>query len=172
MRTYLIVLVAALGCKKAAPPHTRTTAAADALWALGPEHAQLGIVVTPRALELIEGAGLRLQALVDGAPELAIVKDQLAPLLQRTLGGPFTGLADLGLDKSRGLAWFIDASGEPIVALPIADRVLIVANRGIVFDGTPVELAHSTDPLVRQFLRGEPDGPIAFDNTTFRAEAA
>ncbi len=48
-------------------------------------------------------------------------------------------------------------------ALPIADRVLIVANRGIVFDGTPAELETSTDPLVRQFLDGAPDGPIRFD---------
>lgn len=144
MRTYLIVLVAALGCKKAAPTHTRTTAAADALWALGPEHAQLGIVVTPRALELIEGAGLRLQALVDGAPELAMVKDQLAPLLQRTLGGPFTGLADLGLDKSRGLAWFIDASGEPIVALPIADRAKLAKLTGQELGADPTKLGPMT----------------------------
>lgn len=48
-------------------------------------------------------------------------------------------------------------------ALPIADRVLIVANRGIVFDGTAAELDSSTDPLVRQFLDGAPDGPIRFD---------
>lgn len=48
-------------------------------------------------------------------------------------------------------------------ALPIADRVLIVANRGIVFDGTAAELDASDDPLVRQFLDGAPDGPIRFD---------
>src|SRR5690606_2464525 len=47
--------------------------------------------------------------------------------------------------------------------LPIADRALVVANRRIVFAGTPAELEASPDPLLRQFLRGEPDGPIAFD---------
>jgi phospholipid/cholesterol/gamma-HCH transport system ATP-binding protein len=47
--------------------------------------------------------------------------------------------------------------------LRIADRVLVVANQGIVFDGTPQELTRTTDPLLRQFLDGEPDGPIAFD---------
>ena len=47
--------------------------------------------------------------------------------------------------------------------LPIADQALVVANRGIVFAGTPDELEASEDPLLRQFLRGEPDGPIAFD---------
>ena len=47
--------------------------------------------------------------------------------------------------------------------LPIADQVLVTANRTIVFAGTPAELEASEDPLLRQFLRGEPDGPIAFD---------
>lgn len=47
--------------------------------------------------------------------------------------------------------------------LPIADRVVIVANRGIVFHGSPEELDASTDPLVRQFMDGAPDGPIGFD---------
>jgi phospholipid/cholesterol/gamma-HCH transport system ATP-binding protein len=56
--------------------------------------------------------------------------------------------------------------------LPIADRVLVVANRGIVFDGTPAALQASTDPLLVQFLRGEPDGPIPFDAAPKRAGAA
>ncbi len=55
--------------------------------------------------------------------------------------------------------------------LPIADRVMVMANGGIVFSGTPAELQESADPLVRQFLRGEPDGPIAFDSAP-RTKAA
>ena len=60
--------------------------------------------------------------------------------------------------------------------LPIADRAIVIANGRIVFSGTPAELQASEDPLVLQFLRGEPDGPIAFDSgaaldTTARAEA-
>ncbi|MFT4255432.1 MAG: ATP-binding cassette domain-containing protein [Pseudoxanthomonas sp.] len=55
--------------------------------------------------------------------------------------------------------------------LPIADQVVVVANGGLVFSGTPAQLEASDDPLVRQFLRGEPDGPIAFDAAR-RAEAA
>lgn len=47
--------------------------------------------------------------------------------------------------------------------MPIADRVVIVANRGIVFAGTPAELDASTEPLARQFMDGAPDGPIGFD---------
>lgn len=55
--------------------------------------------------------------------------------------------------------------------LPIADHAVVIANGGIVFSGSPDALQASTDPLVRQFLRGEPDGPIAFDATP-RSEAA
>jgi phospholipid/cholesterol/gamma-HCH transport system ATP-binding protein len=55
--------------------------------------------------------------------------------------------------------------------LPIADQAVVLANGGIVFSGTPAELENSADPLVRQFLRGAPDGPIAFDASP-RTEAA
>ena len=55
--------------------------------------------------------------------------------------------------------------------LPIADQAVVIANGGLVFSGTPAELEASSDPLVRQFLRGKPDGPIAFD-TVKRGEAA
>ncbi|MGJ4728635.1 ABC transporter ATP-binding protein [Luteimonas sp. SDU101] len=48
--------------------------------------------------------------------------------------------------------------------LPICDHAVVIANGGIVFAGTPAQLQASDDPLVGQFLRGEPDGPIAFDS--------
>jgi phospholipid/cholesterol/gamma-HCH transport system ATP-binding protein len=60
--------------------------------------------------------------------------------------------------------------------LPVADRVVVIANGGIVFTGTPDALEQTEDPLVRQFLKGEPDGPIQFDAGRFdaagRTEAA
>jgi phospholipid/cholesterol/gamma-HCH transport system ATP-binding protein len=55
--------------------------------------------------------------------------------------------------------------------LPIADHAVVIANGGIVFSGTPAELEASPDPLVRQFLKGEPDGPIAFDAEPRTADA-
>ena len=55
--------------------------------------------------------------------------------------------------------------------LPIADQALVIANGSLVFSGTPAQLQASTDPLVGQFLRGEPDGPIGFDAAP-RAETA
>lgn len=58
--------------------------------------------------------------------------------------------------------------------LPVADRAIVIANGRIVFSGTPAELQASSDPLVQQFLRGEPDGPIPFDTAprNFATEAA
>jgi phospholipid/cholesterol/gamma-HCH transport system ATP-binding protein len=50
-------------------------------------------------------------------------------------------------------------------ALEIADQAIVIANGGVVLAGTPDELKASGDPLVRQFLHGEPDGPIAFEGS-------
>ncbi len=66
------------------------------------------------------------------------------------------------LNDSLGLTSII-VSHHVHETLPIAGQAVVIANGGIVFSGTPTELEASTDPLVRQFLRGEPDGPIAFD---------
>jgi phospholipid/cholesterol/gamma-HCH transport system ATP-binding protein len=47
--------------------------------------------------------------------------------------------------------------------MAIADWVVLLANGGrVVAQGTPAELMASTDPEVRQFVRGEPDGPVKF----------
>jgi phospholipid/cholesterol/gamma-HCH transport system ATP-binding protein len=56
--------------------------------------------------------------------------------------------------------------------MPVADHAIVIANGHIVFSGTPAALAESQDPLVRQFLDGRPDGPIAFDTTARAPEAA
>jgi phospholipid/cholesterol/gamma-HCH transport system ATP-binding protein len=47
--------------------------------------------------------------------------------------------------------------------MAISDYVVLLANGGrIVAQGTPAELMGSADPEVRQFVRGEPDGPVKF----------
>jgi phospholipid/cholesterol/gamma-HCH transport system ATP-binding protein len=47
--------------------------------------------------------------------------------------------------------------------MAISDYVVLMATGGrIVAKGTPKELMDSTDPEVRQFVRGEPDGPVKF----------
>ncbi len=44
----------------------------------------------------------------------------------------------------------------------IADRVFILGNGRLLAHGTPQQLRESSDPLVHQFVRGEPDGPVRF----------
>lgn len=47
--------------------------------------------------------------------------------------------------------------------MAISDHVVLLANGGrIVAQGTPAELMASHDPETRQFVRGEPDGPVKF----------
>ncbi len=83
---------------------------------------------------------------------------------------PLTGLdpiasgviMSLRLNHSLGLTSVI-VSHHVHETLPICDHAVVIANAGIVFSGTPEQLQASSDPLVRQFLHGQPDGPIPFD---------
>ena len=75
------------------------------------------------------------------------------------------------LNASLGLTSII-VSHHVHETLPVADRAIVIANGRIVFSGTPAELEATSDPLVLQFLRGEPDGPIAFDAAARAQEAA
>ena len=70
-----------------------------------------------------------------------------------------------GLNHSLGLTSII-VSHHVRETLPICDRAVVIANGRIVFSGVPAELEASTDPLLRQFLDGKPDGPIAFDTVS------
>jgi phospholipid/cholesterol/gamma-HCH transport system ATP-binding protein len=44
----------------------------------------------------------------------------------------------------------------------ICDYAYLMSAGRVVAEGTPQELAASENPEVRQFVRGEPDGPVAF----------
>ena len=66
------------------------------------------------------------------------------------------------LNHSLGLTSII-VSHHVHEPLPICDQVIAIANGGVVFQGTPAALEASDDPLLRQFLHGQPDGPIPFD---------
>jgi phospholipid/cholesterol/gamma-HCH transport system ATP-binding protein len=47
-------------------------------------------------------------------------------------------------------------------SLKIVDYIYFVAEGRIVAQGTPDDVRASTDPFVRQFVDGEPDGPVPF----------
>lgn len=45
-------------------------------------------------------------------------------------------------------------------AFRIADRMVMLYEGRVVAEGSPEEIRASTNPLVKQFINGEPDGPI------------
>ncbi|NVK72833.1 MAG: ATP-binding cassette domain-containing protein [Oceanospirillaceae bacterium] len=47
-------------------------------------------------------------------------------------------------------------------SLSIADHVCILAGGRVIAEGTAEEIQASEDPEVKQFLNGEPDGPVPF----------
>lgn len=84
---------------------------------------------------------------------------------------PFAGLDPISLGVSLRLIREINkAQGATSIVIThdvegvaqLADLCHIIANRQLIASGTPQELDDSEHPLVRQFMRGEPDGPVAF----------
>ena len=75
--------------------------------------------------------------------------------------GVITGLIQR-LNQTLGLTSII-VSHHVHETLPICDQAVVIADGRIIFTGTPQQLQASNNALVRQFLDGQPDGPIAFD---------
>jgi phospholipid/cholesterol/gamma-HCH transport system ATP-binding protein len=57
-------------------------------------------------------------------------------------------------------------------SLAIADYAYVLSARGILAEGSPRELAESTDPEVRQFLDGRREGPVPFHYPAPRLDEA
>jgi phospholipid/cholesterol/gamma-HCH transport system ATP-binding protein len=47
-------------------------------------------------------------------------------------------------------------------SLKIVDYLYFVSEGRIIWHGTPEDVRHTSDPFVRQFVDGEPDGPVPF----------
>jgi len=85
---------------------------------------------------------------------------------------PFAGLDLISMGVAANLIRTLNdatASTSLVVShaapecMAISDYVILMASQGrIVAQGAPKELMDSTDPEVRQFVRGEPDGPVKF----------
>ncbi len=84
---------------------------------------------------------------------------------------PFSGLDPVSLstvarlirelNDSMGLS-SIFVSHELEQTLEIADHLIILAEGRVVAQGTPQEMGGSADPLVHQYLKSLPDGPVRF----------
>ena len=46
--------------------------------------------------------------------------------------------------------------------LSIADYVYILGDRNVLGHGTALQIQHSEDPMVKQFIQGLPDGPVPY----------
>ncbi len=46
--------------------------------------------------------------------------------------------------------------------LSIADYVYVLADKHVIAEGTPTELQMTDNPKLKQFIGGEPDGPVPF----------
>jgi len=84
---------------------------------------------------------------------------------------PFAGLDPISLGTAAQLIRRLnDAMGLTSIVVShdleetfqIADQVVILANGGIAAQGTPEEVKRSTDPLVRQFVQAQAEGPVHF----------
>lgn len=84
---------------------------------------------------------------------------------------PFAGLDPISLGVTANLIRRLnDATGATSLIVShdveecfrICDFAYLVSGGRIVAHGTPQQLQEAEDPEVRQFIRGEPDGPVRF----------
>jgi phospholipid/cholesterol/gamma-HCH transport system ATP-binding protein len=84
---------------------------------------------------------------------------------------PFAGLDPISLGTSAQLIRRLNdtlgitsivVSHDLEETLRIADQVIILANGRIAAQGTPAQVMASDDPLVRQFVHAQPEGPVRF----------
>jgi len=85
---------------------------------------------------------------------------------------PFAGLDPISMGVAANLIRTLnDATGATSLVVShdvqecflICDHAYLLSSQGrVVASGTPQELRSSEDPQVRQFIRGEPDGPVRF----------
>lgn len=84
---------------------------------------------------------------------------------------PFTGLDPISLGVSLQLikhynTYFkttsIIVSHDIEETFAISDQVYVIAHGNIIAHGTPNELRTSNNPELKQFINGEPDGPVRF----------
>jgi len=85
---------------------------------------------------------------------------------------PFAGLDPISMGVTANLirklndttgATSLMVSHDVQECFAIADYAYLLSSQGkVVAHGTPAELNASEDPEVRQFIRGEPDGPVRF----------
>ncbi len=120
MRSLLCALLVVAGCEKA--KHEDPTKQADALWALAPANMQLGIVVTPHGVGMLDHAWQDIHTFMRTAPELAPYSAKLDAMLTAGTGSTDLSLARAGLTAAKGAAIFMIDRKQGLFVVPLADR--------------------------------------------------
>jgi hypothetical protein len=123
MRRLVLAVLVISGCHKPGP----SPGDADALWALAPEGATIGIVARPRALAMLQQGWQDVHAFVQKAPELATVSRELDEKLVELTGIADLKLADYGLTADKAAAYFGLGPRQGVVIVPLADRDAFLA---------------------------------------------
>ncbi|HLX02421.1 MAG TPA: ABC transporter ATP-binding protein [Trinickia sp.] len=102
-------------------------------------------------------------------PELMMYDEPFAGLDPISLG--ITANLIRALNQALGATSILVTHDVP-ESFAIADYVYFLANGAVLAEGTPAQLRESTDPTVRQFIDGAPDGPFKFHYPTQTSLAA
>jgi phospholipid/cholesterol/gamma-HCH transport system ATP-binding protein len=131
------------------------------------------VLMKLNAVGLRGAAGLRIAEVSGGmARRIALARAIALDPELIMYDEPFAGLDLISMGVAAKLIRTLnDATGATSLVIShdvpecmaISDWVVLMATGGrIVAQGTPDELMASADPEVRQFVRGEPDGPVKF----------
>jgi len=123
MRAVWVGLVLVLGCSATAPvPDRKAPVVAapapaapderDRLWALAPEGATLGIVVSPRGVAMLDRAVTTAQDVLTSSADFAALQAEVMHGLMRAFGTPSPTLAGFGLSHDKGFALFVVDGGR------------------------------------------------------------
>jgi len=144
------------------------------------EHTQLPedmvrdiVLMKLNAVGLRGAAGLRISEVSGGmARRIALARAIVLDPELIMYDEPFAGLDLISLGVAAKLirtlndvtgATSLVVSHDVPECMAISDHVVLLASQGrVVAQGTPAELMASSDPETRQFVRGEPDGPVKF----------
>ena len=131
------------------------------------------VLMKLNAVGLRGAAGLRIAEVSGGmARRIALARAIALDPELIMYDEPFAGLDLISMGVAANLirtlndvtgATSLVVSHDVPECMEISDHVVLMAPQGrIVAQGTPAELMASSDPEVRQFVHGEPDGPVKF----------
>jgi phospholipid/cholesterol/gamma-HCH transport system ATP-binding protein len=131
------------------------------------------VLMKLNAVGLRGAAGLRISEVSGGmARRIALARAIVLDPELIMYDEPFAGLDLISMGVAANLirtlndvtgATSLVVSHDVPECMAISDHVILLAAQGrIVAQGTPAELMASNDPETRQFVRGEPDGPVKF----------